>query len=175
MLKFKLYYDKDEEEIWLNEMCLKGWAFKKFFLGFYTFEKCKPGEYNYQIDILDNWNGEKKDYADFMEATEVKIVGQWWRWVYLEKKASEGPFEMYTDLESKIIQYTKIKNFFKILFFMELFIFFFELINLFIASPSFIYVPLVCTILIGFICLAMIRIVLKCNKKIKELKKQKDM
>ena len=67
MLKFKLYYDKDAEEDWLKEMCLNGWAFKKFFLGFYTFEKCEPGEYNYQIDLLDSWSGEKDDYAAFME------------------------------------------------------------------------------------------------------------
>ncbi len=28
MLKFKLYYDKDEEEDWLKEMSLDGWGFK---------------------------------------------------------------------------------------------------------------------------------------------------
>ena len=105
MLKFKLYYDKDEEENWLKKMCLNGWAFKSFFLGFYTFEKCEPGEYNYQIDLLDSWNGEKSDYKDFMKDAGVEIVSQWWRWVYLKKRASDGPFEMYSDAESKIVQY----------------------------------------------------------------------
>ena len=108
MLKFKLYYDKDEEEEWLKKMSLNGWAFKKFFLGFYTFEPCEPGEYNYQIDLLDNWNGNKADYASFMEDAGVEVISQWWRWVYLQKKTEDGPFEMYTDTESKIAQYKKI-------------------------------------------------------------------
>ncbi|MDF2520653.1 MAG: hypothetical protein K0R84_1281, partial [Clostridia bacterium] len=89
MLKFKMYFDKDVEEIWLKEMSNKGWAFKRFFLGFYTFEACEPGEYNYQIDLLDNWSGEKEDYASFMEQSGVEVISQWYRWVYIRKKASD--------------------------------------------------------------------------------------
>lgn len=102
MTKFRLYYDKDAEESWLNTMSRKGWAFKKFFLGFYSFEECEPGEYNYQIDILNSWNGDKTDFASFMEESGVEVISQWYRWVYIRKKASDGPFEMYTDIESKI-------------------------------------------------------------------------
>lgn len=52
MRKYRLYYDKDAEEIWLKDMCQKGWALKKYFLGLYTFEPCTPGEFNYQIDLI---------------------------------------------------------------------------------------------------------------------------
>lgn len=31
MKKFKLYFDKDKEEKWLNEMSLQGWAMREFF------------------------------------------------------------------------------------------------------------------------------------------------
>lgn len=52
MIKFKLYYDKDQEEKFLNEMSDQGYAMKKFFLGFYTFEPCNPGEYTYRVDLI---------------------------------------------------------------------------------------------------------------------------
>ncbi|MBU3190895.1 DUF2812 domain-containing protein [Clostridium bowmanii] len=172
MLKFKLYYDKDVEEDWLKKMCLNGWAFKKFFLGFYTFEKCEPGEYNYQIELLDSWNGEKHDYSAFMEDTEVKVISQWWRWVYLQKMASDGPFEMYTDIESKITQYNKIKNFFKVALVVELICFFMEAMAT-INTGSYIFA--IFTVLLAVICLAILQIVWKCKWKIEQYKHEKDM
>ncbi|MEQ8155624.1 MAG: DUF2812 domain-containing protein [Clostridiaceae bacterium] len=167
MLKFRLYYDKDAEEEWLKKMSLSGWAFKKFFLGFYTFEPCEPGEYNYQIDLLDSWNGEKDDYESFMEDAGVQVVGQWWRWVYLKKKSEDGPFEMYTDVESKIAQYSKIGNLFKVFLAMEIICFFTELMAA-VNTGKFIFG--VFTILLGVISLAMLRIVWKCKWKIQQLK-----
>jgi len=172
MLKFKLYYDKDEEEDWLKKMCLNGWAFKKFFLGFYTFEKCEPGEYNYQIDLLHSWNGRKGDYADFMEDTGVKVIAQWWRWVYLQKKASDGPFEMYTDVQSKITQYNKIKNFFKVALIIEIICFFMELFAT-INTGSYLFG--IFTALIGAISLAILKIVWKCKWKIKQYEQEQNM
>ena len=172
MLKFKLYYDKDAEEDWLKKMCLNGWAFKNFFLGFYTFEKCEPGEYNYQIDLLDSWNGEKDDYEAFMKDTGVEVIGQWWRWVYLQKKASDGPFELYTDIDSKISQYNKIKNFFKVFLILEIIGFFIELFAT-INTDSFIFGMF--AIVLAIICLAILKIIWKCNWKIEQYKHEKNM
>ena len=45
MIRFRLYYDKDKETEWLNEMAADGWALKSFFAGFYKFEPCEKGEY----------------------------------------------------------------------------------------------------------------------------------
>jgi hypothetical protein len=167
MLKFKLYYDKDAEEDWLRKMSLNGWAFKKFFLGFYTFVPCESGEYNYQIDLLDNWSGNKADYASFMEDLGVEVIDQWWRWVYLRKKAVDGPFKMYTDARSKIALYSKIKNFFKIFLVLETLCFFMELAAT-ISTGNFMYG--IFTILLGAISLAMLKIVWKCKWKIEQLK-----
>ena len=33
MIRFRLYYDKDKETEWLNEMAADGWALKSFFAG----------------------------------------------------------------------------------------------------------------------------------------------
>lgn len=172
MLKFKLFYDKDAEENWLKKMCLNGWAFKKFFLGFYTFEQCEPGEYNYQIDLLDNWTGYKNDYAAFMEDVGVEVIAQWWRWVYLRKKTTDGPFEMYTDVESKISHYNKIGNFFKVALAIEAFCFFLEFIEAF--NTGF-YIFIIFSIILAGICLALLKIVWKCKWKIDQYKREKDM
>ena len=47
MIKFRYYIDNQKEQDWLNNLTKKGWALKSFFLGFYKFEKCEPGEYEY--------------------------------------------------------------------------------------------------------------------------------
>lgn len=168
MLRFRLYFDKDEEQVWLKEMCLKGWGFKKFFLGFYTFEECEPGEYNYQIDLLDNWNGDKKNFASFMEESGVEVVGQWYRWVFIRKKASNGPFEMYTDLESKIAQYNRIRNFFTVALLIEI-VCFIIIFNVAIKGGS--LLVWILTVLIGIIISAFLKILWKCKDKVKELKR----
>ena len=170
MKKFKLYYDKDEEQDWLQKMALDGWALKNFFLGVYTFVPCEPGEYIYQIDLLDNWSGDKKDFAAFMEDSGVEVVSQWYRWVYLRKKADDGPFEMYTDTQSKIDQYNRIKKFFQVALIVEVICFFIEIIAAVnTGNPTFWFL----TILIGSIVLAFLRVVWKCSWKIEQLKREK--
>lgn len=55
MIKFKLYFDKDAETKWLNQMAAEGWAMTGFFAGFYTFEKCEKGKYIYQVTSVRRW------------------------------------------------------------------------------------------------------------------------
>ena len=167
MLKFKLYLDKDSEEIWLKEMAQKGWALKKFFLGFYTFEECAPGEYNYQIDLLDNWTGNKRDFASFMEESGVEMVSQWYRWVYLRKKSSEGPFEMYTDLESKIDQHDRMKKFFQLGLIIETLCLCVELFGTITTGGKL----FVFDVILGVFVLVFLRMVWKCKWKIEQLKR----
>jgi hypothetical protein len=170
MVRFKLYFDKDLEEDWLKEMSLKGWAFKNFFLGVYTFEACEPGEYNYQIDLLDNWKGDKDDFASFMEESGVEVISQWYRWVYIRKKASDGPFEMYTDVDSKITQYNRIKRFFTVGLIVETICFFVELSAAVEMHSGMVWAV---TAFVGMVALAFLKIVWKCEWKIKQLQREK--
>lgn len=169
MLKFRLYYDKDEEEVWLNVMSQKGWALKKFFLGFYTFEASAPGEYNYQIDLLDNWKGDKEDFASFMEDSGVEVLSQWYRWVYLRKKTVDGPFEMYTDTASKITQYSRIKRFFLVGVIIEILCLWVE-INATVHTGEGLFYFF--DIILGIIVLVCLRMVWKCSWKIEQLKRE---
>jgi hypothetical protein len=170
MISFRLYFDKDAEEAWLREMSQNGWAFQKFFLGFYTFEPCNPGEYNYQIDLLDNWSSNKTEYSSFMADLGVEVIGQWWRWVYLRKKAADGPFEMYTDAQSKIALYSKIKAFFQIALIIEVICLAIEL-SAALRTGSFIFV--IFTVLLLAISLALLKIIWKCKWIIEQLKYEK--
>lgn len=167
MYKIKFYFDKDEEEKWLNNMSNRGWAFEKFFLGFYKFSKCEPGEYIYQIDLLDNWNGDTSDFKSFMNEVGVDVVSQWYRWVYVRKIASQGPFELYTDKESKIIHYSRIRNFFAVALVIEIICFIVEL-NAALTTGNWFFGLF--TVFIGVIILAFSRMIWKCKWIIEQLR-----
>lgn len=113
MIKFRLYFDKDKETEFLNGMAEKGYAMTGFFVGFYSFEKCEPGEYIYQVDITEGLFKVKSDYREFMKEMNVEIVCLWGFWAVLRKRADAGPFMLYTDVESSIEHYSMIRRMFK--------------------------------------------------------------
>lgn len=108
MTKFRMCYDKDKVAEWLNRMAEQGWAMTGYFLGFYRFAKCEPGEYVYQVDIAENLFNVSEDYRQFMEELGVEVMCLWGPWVILRRKAEEGSFVMYSDVESTIAHYTKV-------------------------------------------------------------------
>lgn len=129
MTKFHLYYNKDQETDFLNDMSQKGYALTGFFAGFYHFDRCEPGKYIYQIDITEGLWRVSNDYREFMQDMEVEIVCLWGPWVILRKKAQDGPFVLYTDVESSIEHYSRIKMMFKICAALEIAFFFIEVIS----------------------------------------------
>ena len=120
MKKFVVFYDKDKEVEWLNRMAQDGYAMTDFFAGLYTFEPCEKGEWQYQIDIGNGFFKVKKEYADFMEEMGIEIVKCWGPWVVLRRKSSEGDFELFSDVDSRIAQYKKILILFKVVTAVEL-------------------------------------------------------
>ncbi len=166
MIKFRLYIDKDEELKWLHVMSAKGYGFEKYFLGFYRFNKCEPNKYKYQIDLLDNWSGDKEDYSEFMDETKVEIVSQWYRWVFLRRKASEGEFELYSDTDSTITQYQRIRYMFKVALAIEIVCFILVLGG---AITSRGMTSIVFTALLGLVIYALMRGIKICNTRINEI------
>ncbi|MCR5753381.1 MAG: DUF2812 domain-containing protein, partial [Acetatifactor sp.] len=120
MIKFRLYFDKDEEVSWLNKMSKEGWAMTGFFAGFYSFEQCEKGKYEYQVDFGERFGSVSNDYRDFMQEAGIEILQNWGYWIILRRLASEKPFELYTDVESAIEHYSKIRMMFKVAFLFEL-------------------------------------------------------
>ena len=92
MIRFKLYFDKDKETRWLNDMADQGWAMNGFFAGFYRFEPCEKGKYTYQIDFGNEFFSVSDDYREFMSDSDIEIIQSWGFWVFLRMLSSEGDF-----------------------------------------------------------------------------------
>ncbi|MDE5414339.1 DUF2812 domain-containing protein [Alkalihalobacterium chitinilyticum] len=120
--KKKIFIDYEKEEKWLNEMAAKGLHLVNYSFPTYFFEKGEPGEYCYRIQLLDNLpnHDESKEYIEFMEENEVEYIASSMRWVYFRKKATDGPFEIFSDYKSKIKHYSNIVAFMSIFIFINL-------------------------------------------------------
>lgn len=94
----------EKEEKWLNDMAAKGLMLTDVGFCRYVFEEGTPGEYVYRLELLQHLpsHAESVTYIRFLEDTGVKFVGSYLRWVYLRKKAQDGIFELYSDVDSKI-------------------------------------------------------------------------
>jgi len=110
---WKAYFDFEKEEKWLNEMAAKGLNFVHYSFLRYTFEEGTPGEYIYRIELLKDMpsHPESRAYIKFMEETGVEYVDSYFRWVYFRKKAAEGPFDLYSDIDSRIKHYKRVASF----------------------------------------------------------------
>src|SRR5690625_1824528 len=98
----KFYSNYEKEEAWLNKMAAQGWHCVDYIFGRYTFEKGKPGEYIYRLQLIEHHytHAKSADYLEFLEETGVEFIASHIRWVYLRKKAEDGPFELFSDKES---------------------------------------------------------------------------
>lgn len=167
MIKFKMFFDKDKETKWLNEMAMEGLNATGFFAGIWTFEKCEPGEYLYQTDFGSTFGSVSDEYKELLKESDIEIVQLWGFWIILRRKASLGEFELYTDIDSQIEHYTKILKMFKCV---TIFEFICLLIQVYVAADRtanwgivFIFMAIV----IGFV-----NITLRTRKRIDDLKEK---
>lgn len=112
--KLFLVNQHEKEEEWLNFMSSQGKAMKRYmFPCFYKFEDCEPNEYTYRIQLLDNvpYSSKSREYIEFLKDTDIEIVDTYFKWVYFKKKTKDGPFNLFSDLESEIKHYKRIFKF----------------------------------------------------------------
>lgn len=110
---FKFFYNYEKEERWLNSMSAKGMALTNYYWAKYVFEDEVPGKYIYKIEFLDKMGSkhiENIAYVNFLQELGVECVGIYMHWATLRKEAKDGPFEIYTDLNSKIKKCKKISR-----------------------------------------------------------------
>lgn len=169
MIKFRLYYDKDKEEEFLNNMSQKGYELKNFSFGFYTFNKCKANEYTYRIDLVgDKCREELEDYLELLKDDGVILIKRWGPWMILEKK---GNFDLYTDKESKIKLYTQIRNMFAYSSIFEGIGVIGNIIPYMTISKGN-YNHIFFSVLLSVIMVVFLKQVFMCNRKIEQLKKE---
>ncbi len=163
-------WDFEKEEKWLNEMSAKGLALVDYSICRYSFEECEPGEYSFKIQFLEHRpsHPESEQYIRFMEETGAEQIASYLNWVYFRKKTAEGPFELFSDIESKMNHLILIKKLLLPIGILNLSIAFLNFINLGINAPEAIWVPL-----INLACFALIMFgVYIIQKKINALKKE---
>lgn len=93
----------DKEENWLNAMAEKGLTLTDVGVCRYVFEEGQ-GSYIYRLELLENalQHPESQAYIRFVEETGAEYVGAVKRWVYFRRPAALGPFELYSDNESRL-------------------------------------------------------------------------
>ena len=115
--KFRAYATIDREEIFLNEMCAQGWKPVGIILGmWFRFEKCQPGEYIARVTTCVDPKGRKagkerrRQLAEILTESGAEIVPETNRdagtRIYAVRKAELGEFEINTDIDSLISEYT---------------------------------------------------------------------
>lgn len=106
----KAFWDYEKEEKWINEMASKGLVFENYSWLKYEFEEAPAGEYIYRIIFLENPvdHPESKKYIEFLEETGAEYVSHYMKWVYFRKKATDGAFKIYSDIDSKLKHYKRV-------------------------------------------------------------------
>ena len=97
-------WEFEEEEKWLNDMARRGWALDGVGFAKYTFVESAPAEYTVRLEMLDHQPAsmEGQNYIDFVEELGAEYIGNVMKWVYFRKKTAEGPFDLYSDIDSRI-------------------------------------------------------------------------
>ena len=97
-------WDFEKEERWLNGMAQSGWLLDGVGFGAYHFAPCAPGEYAVRLEM----HPYDKEYIRFMQDTGAEYVGRVLQWVYFRKKTQDGPFDLFSDLDSRIVHLERI-------------------------------------------------------------------
>ncbi|MBR2483282.1 MAG: DUF2812 domain-containing protein [Oscillospiraceae bacterium] len=99
-----------EEEQWINEMSEQGLHLVDAGRFRYVFEEGEPGAYRYRLELMEHLptHPESCKYIEFMEETGAEYMDHVDRWVYFRKKAAEGEFDLYSDINSRISHVQRI-------------------------------------------------------------------
>ena len=97
-------WDFEKEERWLNEMALQGWVLDGVGWCTYHFRRCEPGEYTVRLEMRPY----DESYVAFMEETGAEFVGRMMMWIYFRKKVTDGAFDLYSDIDSRISHLDRI-------------------------------------------------------------------
>ena len=103
----------EQEEQWINEMAKEGWQLTAIGLCRYIFRRGTPGEYIYKLDVVERTASDevKESYFNFLTECGIRVVGEFKDWIYLQKKAADGPFDMKDDTYAKLRTVNKVYSF----------------------------------------------------------------
>ena len=91
-------WDFEKEDRWLNAMAQSGWVLDSVGFCTYHFKRCEAGEYAVHTEM----HAVDSEYVAFMAETGAEYVGRMMAWVYFRKKTADGPFDLFSDIDSRI-------------------------------------------------------------------------
>lgn len=97
-------WEFEKEEQWLNEMAQSGWLLDGVGFCRYEFIPCEGGAYTVRLEMRDN----DPAYLDLMAETGAEYVGRMVQWIYFRKPVEKGPFDIFSDIDSRIGHLQKI-------------------------------------------------------------------
>ena len=105
---WKLFFvwEFDKEENWLNEMAASGWALCGVGFCRYEFERCEEDAYIIRLEM----RSAEEEYIRFMEDTGAEYIGRCFRWLFFRRDASLGPFDLFSDIDSKLDHLQRISR-----------------------------------------------------------------
>ena len=111
--RFYTVADYEKEEAFLNEMSRAGWNLTAVGFCRYIFRRGTPGEYLYKIDMVERTESDevKESYFNFLTDCGIRVVGEFKDWIYLQKRAADGPFDTKNDTYAKLRQVNKVYSF----------------------------------------------------------------
>ncbi|MCL1696430.1 DUF2812 domain-containing protein [Lysinibacillus sp. BPa_S21] len=111
MIKFKIFFDIEKEEQWLNHMLSEGWVCANVISGgFYTFKKTDNLERVIRIDFQQDLKKEERTnykqlYEDFgWQSLKEKSYDGSYYWL----KRKDGNDELFSDNDSQIAKYKRL-------------------------------------------------------------------
>lgn len=172
MVKNRIFFDIEKENEWLNQMASKGFRFigKSWYT--YKFEKCECNAYAYQVEKRSTFKGkENKEYSDFLSELGIKLATEQWGWYYFEKHNDGKPFEIYTDIPSKVKYYTRMFPVLMLIGMINV-----SIINSHLAEPT---GPWILNISVSYVSnivclLAVVAAAINYGRRILSLKRQED-
>lgn len=172
---WKAYWDFEKEEKWLNEMAARGLALSDYSWCRYVFTEAPDNEYIYRIQLLTHRpdHPESVAYIKFMEESGIEFVASYWRWIFLRKKSSDGPFDIFSDIDSRIDHYKRICILLGGVGALNLFAFLIGIVNLIVQENHGLAGVSLFNILNGIIAVGFTWLVSGYIRKILRLKKEK--
>jgi hypothetical protein len=118
----KAFWNFEKEEQWLNLMAAQGLSLVDYSWCRYVFEETAPATYHYRIELLEHPVSDlrSRQYIQFLEESGIECVSWYMRWIYLRKKVSDGPFVLFSNIDSRIAHHKRVLALFDALAILEL-------------------------------------------------------
>ena len=115
-MKFQLHLatyglDPERMEKKFNEMSARGWQLVQYGAFDSCYRRGEAGEYEYRALVVKDAGMEKLEYIAALAELGIEEVGSRGEVLFLRKKADGTPFELFSDLDSRIAQQKKARRY----------------------------------------------------------------